>query len=66
MKEVTIIYLMIFLLFAVPWVINLNKLSNCDFTSPYKCEVLHGVGIIPPLQIFMVWFKSDEVTNEIR
>ena len=32
---------------ATGWVKNLIKLSNCDFESPYKAEVVHTVGLIP-------------------
>ena len=31
---------------------NIFKLANCDFKSPYKCEVLHAAGIVPIVGIF--------------
>jgi hypothetical protein len=31
---------------------NVYKLANCDFASPYKCEVIHAVGIIPVVGVF--------------
>lgn len=32
---------------AVGWVKNIIKLSECDFESPYKAEVIHTVGLFP-------------------
>ena len=52
MKAVTtaqIIILLIAALAITGWVKNIIKLSGCDFQSPYKCEVIHAVGIIPPV-----------------
>lgn len=37
------------------WCVNLYKLTQCDFTAPYKGEVIHGVGIIPPVALVTVW-----------
>jgi hypothetical protein len=31
---------------------NIYKLAHCDFASPYKCEVVHAVGIIPIVGAF--------------
>jgi len=43
------------------WVINVVKLLNCDFESDYKCEFVHGVGlIVAPTSVVTVWFDSDE------
>jgi hypothetical protein len=41
------------------WVVNLIKLTECDFESPYKCEVVHAVGIIGPVSLVTVWFDTD-------
>lgn len=43
-----------FLLFIVVgggtgWVMNIYKLTQCDFEAPYKAEVIRVVGIIPPV-----------------
>lgn len=29
------------------WVNNIVKFTECDFESPYKCEVIRGIGIAP-------------------
>ena len=37
----------IYILFFVSWGANLVKLTECDFESPYKCEVIRGIGVAP-------------------
>ena len=42
------------------WVWNAVKLTSCDFESNYKCEVIHGAGlVVPPLSIVTVFFGDD-------
>lgn len=31
----------------IGWVINIIKLARCDFEAPYKCEIIHGIGVTP-------------------
>ncbi len=45
----------IILISIIGWVSNIVKLTNCDFESPYKCEVVHTVGIIPPVGAITGW-----------
>ena len=60
MKE-GIAVLVILSILAAPWVINGIKFTECDFKSDYKCEAIHGAGVVvPPLSWITVWFKSDE------
>jgi len=40
---------------GIDWVKNLIALSNCDFESPYRCEIVHGVDIIPPVGVITGW-----------
>ena len=47
------------LLFALAWVVNAVKFVNCDFDAPYRCEVLHGIGLVPLLAPVFVWADSD-------
>jgi len=43
------------------WGYNAYKLTECDFESNYKCEVIHGVGVIVPHSaIIAVWFDTDK------
>jgi hypothetical protein len=37
------------------WLVNAYKLTRCDFQAPYKGEIIHGIGLIPPLSIITVW-----------
>jgi hypothetical protein len=42
------------------WPVNLYRLTQCDFKSDYRCEVIHAVGLIPMAAPFTVWFGVDE------
>lgn len=42
------------------YIVNAMKLSDCDFESPYRCELIHVIGLIPPAQVVTVWFATDE------
>lgn len=38
------------LLSVVGWFLNAYRLTNCDFQTPYKCEVVRVTGIfVPPV-----------------
>lgn len=44
----------LFLLFIVVgggtgWIMNIYKLTNCDFEAPYKAEVIRVIGIVPTI-----------------
>ena len=55
--------LILIIVLMAPWVVNAYKFANCDFTSDYKCEAIHAVGIfIPPAAWVTVWFGTDENT----
>jgi len=42
------------------WIWNATKLASCDFDAPYRCELIHGVGLVlPPLAIVTAWFDID-------
>lgn len=62
-KGFTIVKLVAVLFFVFGmsiWIVNAVKLASCDFESNYKCEVLHGAGlIVPPLSFVTVWFADD-------
>ncbi|MCK5128151.1 MAG: hypothetical protein KAR42_17985 [candidate division Zixibacteria bacterium] len=52
--------LIIFVLAVIPYIWNIVKFTSCDFESNYKCEIIHGVGIIiPPAAYIGVWFDDD-------
>ena len=37
------------------WIKNIIKLSDCDFEAPYRAEVIHTIGIIPPVGAITGW-----------
>ena len=49
--------LLIIVVVSIGWVKNLIKLSECDFESPYKAEVIHAVGILPPVGMITGWLN---------
>jgi hypothetical protein len=55
MKTILIIQLAIILIVCVCWVKTLILLSACDFEAPYKAELLHAAGIIPPVGAVTGW-----------
>ena len=53
MKVYQGVMVIITLLCLLPYGINGYKLSQCDFKSGYKCEILHGMGVIVPPTAFV-------------
>ena len=50
---------------CTPYVWNGYKLSDCDFEANYKCEFIHGVGVVmPPLAFVTVWFGDDSKDDD--
>ena len=61
---IEIIFVLVVVVGFGSWVTNLVKFTNCDFESPYKCEVIHGAGVfVPPLSVITAWFSSDSTGN---
>ena len=53
--------LIIFVIAVTPWIWNGVKFIGCDFEADYKCEAIHGVGVvIPPAAFITAWFDGDE------
>jgi hypothetical protein len=42
------------------WCINVVKLTECDFEAPYRCEVVHLIGLVGPASIVTVWMETDD------
>ena len=55
MKGMMIFGFVVIAVVAIGWVKNVIKLANCDFEAPYKCEVIHAVGLIPPVGMVTGW-----------
>jgi len=58
----TIIELIIVILILgiIPWLVNVYKFTNCDFKEDYRCEIVHGAGVvIPPVALVTAWMDTD-------
>jgi hypothetical protein len=40
---------------GISWIVNLVKLVNCDFVAPWRDEIIHLVGLIPPAALVTAW-----------
>ena len=53
---VGIINLLILTYTTITWFINIIRFLTCDFSAPWKEEIITGLGIlIPPLTWVSVW-----------
>ncbi len=64
MKTVISIWLVLLLVVGIGWVKNLIKLTECDFESPYKCEVVYTVGLIPIVGMVTGWLNIGKEHEE--
>lgn len=55
MKAPFIVFAVIIAVVFTGWVKNIIKLSECDFQAPYNAEVVHAVGLIPPVGMVTGW-----------
>lgn len=52
-----ILQALFYLYFIVCYIVNLVQFFNCDFASPYKEEIIHGVGVLTYFAAGVtVWF----------
>lgn len=57
MKIGGFLYILLWLYGIVAWIVNLGMFFRCDFTSPYKEEVIHLIGILIPFaSMVTIWF----------
>jgi len=62
-KGFTLTEIIIFIVLALAftgWVKNIIKLSDCDFEAPYKAEVIHVLGILPPVGMITGWLDMGK------
>jgi len=57
-KNLVVCFVM--LLLVIGYVKNIIGIFNCDYETPYRCEVVRLVGIIPPLGVFFGWVDVDD------
>jgi len=54
---------LILILGGIGWCMNVYKITQLDFESPYKAEVLRGIGVIPPVGAIEGWMTFEEETK---
>jgi len=54
-KILSVFLITLYVALAAGWIQNLIKLTECDFEAPYKAEILHTAGLIPPIGMVTGW-----------
>lgn len=57
--EFVLTSLLLLIFIGVCWAYNLVKLTQCDFESSYRCEIIHAIGLVPAFSPITVWFDVD-------
>lgn len=57
MKSIIVFQIVILLVIGTGWIKNIVKLTRCDFEKPYKAEVIHIVGLVPPIGMVTGWLN---------
>ena len=55
MKGLLILPVVLVIVVSAGWVQNIIKLTECDFEAPYKAEIIHSIGILPPVGMITGW-----------
>ena len=50
-KVVSALVVIVYLVGGLGWVLNLLCFFNLDFQSPYRAEVIRGIGVVSPDKI---------------
>ena len=58
MKSYYVVWFLVIMI-AIGWVLNLTKLSSCDFEPPYKAEIIYGVGLVPIVGAITGWMDIE-------
>ena len=61
--QLGIVGLALVVIIGTGWVKNIVKLTDCDFESPYKTEVIRVIGILPPVGAVVGWMTIGEENN---
>jgi hypothetical protein len=59
-----IFWTLLALFICISWIVNIVKLVQCDFDSPYKEEAVRGIGLIPIVAPFVAWQDFNEDTQD--
>jgi len=57
-KSLLALQISIVLFVAGAWIVNLYKLTQCDFAPSWKGEIIHAIGLLPPAAVVTVWFND--------
>ena len=60
LKDLIILQIIIILVVGSGWTYNIVKLTRCDFESPYKAEVIHIIGLVPPIGMITGWMNPGK------
>jgi hypothetical protein len=55
--------MVIVLLVAGSWIVNITKFCKSDFEAPFKREAIHGIGLVPAISLVTCWFNIDETVE---
>jgi hypothetical protein len=55
LNKIVAVQLVVVLIVGTGWIKNIIKLADCDFEAPYKAEVVHTIGILPPVGMVTGW-----------
>jgi len=58
-----VVFLIQFIIIAVigsGWIMNIVKLVKCDFEPSYKAEVIHILGVFPPVGMITGWLNIED------
>jgi hypothetical protein len=59
-ETLILVQLIIVAVMGVGWVKNVIKLADCDFKAPYKAEIIHAVGLVPPVGMVTGWLDMGK------
>jgi len=51
-----LLWFLVVLYMIVAWIVNVVKLIECDFASPWKDEIVHLLGLLPGISMITCWF----------
>lgn len=60
MRSIILLPFLLVTIGLLAFVTNIVKLTDCDFEAPYRCEAIHGIGLLPPVALVTVWFTTDK------
>jgi hypothetical protein len=60
---VVVVVFIVGIVVGTGWIKNIIKLSECDFGSPYKAEIIYGVGMIPVIGMVTGWLDINDGNN---